>query len=179
MDTFEIADTGSLGYVHQLVIFCVQLLESGFDRQLPIWSSLQFLQLNMSTLYLFRKFGLRWKQEEQGTSFGFVPCCPPYSMNICADVFRTVKLNNPINSRKINTPSSNICRKQHSWLLLHELKVYCCPFTLLHLSMELKQVLPKLESFECLIGKSYLFSGREKYQTLRLWMAFEKTEKSV
>lgn len=94
-------------------------------------------------------------------------------------VFRAVNLNDPVNSREINTACAYICAEQYSVLLFHKLEINRCSFVLLHLTMELEQVSANFECFKCLVSKPDLLSWREENKNFLFLMKFEKAEQHV
>lgn len=100
-------------------------------------------------------------------------------MNVGVDILRAVVLHDPVDRWKVNAPRGDICGEEDSTFLFDKLEVDGCPFVLILLSMELKQILAELQRLEGLIRETYLFSRRKEYQTLRFRMTLEKTEESV
>jgi len=56
-----------------------------------------------------------------GLSFTFVTGSTTYTMNVCVGIFRSVQLNDPVNSREIQTSCSDICCEHTRMLGVREL----------------------------------------------------------
>ena len=100
-------------------------------------------------------------------------------MNISCYVFRAVDLNDPVNSREVNTTRTNICAEQYSVLLFDKLEINSCSFVLLHFTMELKQVSTYFESFKCLVSKADLLPWGKEDKNFLFLMQFEEAEEHV
>lgn len=100
-------------------------------------------------------------------------------MHVSVNILRDIDLNNPVHGWEVDTPRGNVRAKHDSLFLLHELEVDGCPFVLVLLPMQLKQVLAHLKRLESLVRKPDLLPGREKDEAFQLGVRFEETKKHV
>jgi hypothetical protein len=100
-------------------------------------------------------------------------------MDVGRRVFGAIDLHYPVDGGEVDTSCTDVRAEHDSVFLLYELEVYGRSLVLVHLSVELEQVLANFECFERLVCKAHLLTGGEKYEDFLLLMQFEETEKHV
>ena len=78
----------------------------------------------------------RWKQHQQGITFGFIPCSSTDSVDVGVGVLGAINLDDPVYSWEINTSSRNIRTKQDSMFFLNELEINSCALVLILFAMK-------------------------------------------
>ena len=58
-------------------------------------------------------------------------------MDVGIGILWTVDLDDPVNSREVNTTGRDVGTEEHGVLFLDELEIYCCSLILVLLSVEL------------------------------------------
>lgn len=125
----------------KLCVFCVHLSKYRLDRQLPIGTGVELFLLNVSSLKLVEKLKLRGHKEEEGITLGLVASSTANPVDVSIDVLWAVNLNHPVNCGEVNSARTDVRTKEHGIFLLDELKVDSGTLVLLHLSVELHQIL--------------------------------------
>ena len=79
-------------------------------------------------------------------------------MDVGVCVLRAINLDDPVDGREIYTTSRDICTEKYGVLLLYKLEVDGCTLVLVHLTMQLEQVLTDFERLKRLEGEADLLT---------------------
>ena len=163
----------------QVFILSIHLFKYRLDCKLCGRTTCQFFQLNLTLLKLGKKGPLGWHDKHKSITLRFVTCRTANSVDVSGAILRQVYLDDPVNSREVNSSGCNISAQQYCLLLFKKLIVNCSTLILILLAVELKQVGHNFQLFQSLIRKTHLFARAEKYETLRFRVTFQKTKQHI
>lgn len=163
----------------KILIFSIQSWQSVCNCQTFLWIRFQLLQLNFAILKFLHELNLTLRKKQQPISFTLVSSSSSNSMNIRLDIFRTVKLNDPINLREIHTSWSNICAEKIGKFLLNKVKIDCSSLILFLSSMKFHQMYFGVQFLKSFVHESNFFTRLKEDNAFRLSMTLDKTEQGV
>ena len=163
----------------QILILRIQSCKCICYSQRLFWIRLKQFALYFCSLHFLHKFLFGLSQKQQSVAFALVSSSPAHSVNISLNIFRAVKLNDPVNLWEIHTSRSDVCAEQVCILLLHKVEVNSSPFVLLLTSMQLHKMGLCIQFLKGLIDKSDLFARLEEDDAFCVQMAFNEWKQGV